>query len=440
MKRIAFLAAMLAAVAVARADEDIESRVTEFKLKNGLEVIVYVDSSAPVVSTDVFYKVGSYDEQAGYTGLSHMLEHMSFKHTDIYKPGDFDRLVDSAGGNNNGFTSDYYTGYYEDFAADRWEMALKIEAARMAKCIFPDSEFESEHQVVSEEQRLQENRPISQFYLQFGALAQLVHPLRNPGVGWPDDVRRFTVSAVRDWYRARYNPANAVLVIAGDVRPADVRPKVEKYFAKLVGTPVARADYYDLEPRQLGERRFTMRRKVKVPQVLIAWHAPGIRDSSYVAGSVLAGVLAQGRNSRLYKTLVTDSGLAVYVGGYNWVERDPDLLRLYITPKSDSFIPRIERLVDREVERMKTELVSDREIEQVKNGVLAEHVFERDDVSGMAFLLAANQILEGTWRAYKTFPEHVTRVTKEQVRDFSVKYLTRDNQTLGVLLPQKEEK
>ena len=439
MKRIAVAIILLAAVS-ARAEEDIESRVTEFKLKNGLEVIVYVDSSAPVVSTDVFYKVGSYDEQAGYTGLSHMLEHMSFKHTDIYKPGDFDRLVDSAGGNNNGFTSDYYTGYYEDFASDRWETALKIEAARMAKCVFPDSEFESEHQVVSEEQRLQENRPISQFYLQFGAIAQLVHPLRNPGVGWPDDVRRFTVSAVRDWYQRRYNPANAVLVIAGDVRPADAKLKVEKHFGKLAGTPVTRADYYDLEPKQIGERRLVMRRKVKVPQVLIAWHTPGVRDSGYVAGAVLGGVLAQGRNSRLYKTLVIDSGLAVSVGGYNWVERDPDLLRLYITPKSDSFIPRIERLVDREVERMKTELVSDREIEQVKNGVLAEHVFDRDDVSGMAFLLAANQILHGTWREYKTYPEQVTRVTKEQVRDFCRRYLTRENQTTGVLLPQKEER
>ena len=438
MKRIAVAIILLAAVS-ARADQGIESRVSEFKLKNGLEVIIYVDSSAPVVSTDVFYKVGSYDEQVGYTGLSHMLEHMSFKHTDIYKPGDFDRIVDSVGGNNNGFTSDYYTGYYEDFSSDRWEMALKIEAARMAKCIFPDSEFESEHQVVSEEQRLQENRPMSAFYLQLGAIATLAHPLRNPGVGWPDDVRRFTVAAVRDWYRSRhYNPANAVLVISGDVRPDDAKLKVEKHFGKLLGTPVPRADYYALEPKQIGERRLTMRRKVKVPQVLIARHTPGVRDSDYVAGAVLGGVLAQGRNSRLYKTLVTDSGLAVSVGGYNYVERDPDLLRLYITPKSDSFIPRIERLVDREVERMKTELVSDREIEQVKNGVLAEHVFDRDDVSGMAFLLAANQILFGTWRDYKTYPEQVTRVTKEQVRDFCGRYLTRENQTTGVLLPQKE--
>jgi zinc protease len=437
MKRTAFVIFLLAALS-ARAGEDVESRVTEFKLTNGLDVIVYVDSSAPVVSTDVFYRVGSYDEQTGHTGISHMLEHMTFKHTDIYRPGDFDRLVDSAGGNNNGFTSDYYTGYYEDFASDRWETALKIEASRMAKCVFPDSEFESEHQVVSEEQRLQENRPMSQFYVQFGALSTLAHPLRNPTIGWPDDVRRFSVGAVRDWYRRWYNPANAVLVVAGDVRPADVRPKVERHFGRLAGTPVARPDYYDLEPKQIGERRLTMRRNVKVPQMLVAWHTPGIRDSDYVAGSVLAGVLAQGRNSRLYRTLVTDSGLAVSVGGYNWVQRDPDMLRLYITPRSEDVIPRIERLVELEVARLRTELATEREIEKVKNGVLAENVFDRDDVSGMAYLLAANQILEGSWRAYRTFPEQVARVTREQVRDFCRDYLTRDNQTTGVLLPQKE--
>jgi len=438
MKRIA-VAIILLAVAGAWADQDIESRVTESKLKNGLEVIIYVDSSAPVVSTDVFYQVGSYDEHPGITGLSHMLEHMSFKHTDIYKPGDFDRIVDSVGGNNNGFTSDYYTGYYEDFSSDRWEMALKIEAARMAKCIFPDSEFESEHQVVSEEQRLQENRPMSAFYVQLGAMATLAHPLRNPTVGWADDVKHFTVGAVRDWYQRHYNPANAVLVISGDVRPADAKLKVEKHFGKLPGTPVVRADFYNIEPKQIGERRLLMRRRVKVPQMLMVWHTPGIRDSSYVAGDVLAGILVQGRNSRLYKTLVTDSGLAVSVGGYNYVERDPDLLRIYITPAAESLIPRIEKLVDAEIERAKAEPASTREMERVKNGVLAGQVFNRDDVSGMAYLLASSQILAGTWRDYEIYPERIQRVTKQQVQDFCKAYLTDENRTTGILLPEKKE-
>jgi zinc protease len=438
MKRIAVAIILLAAVS-ARADQGIESRVSEFKLKNGLEVIIYVDSSAPVVSTDVFYKVGGYDEQAGYTGLSHMLEHMSFKHTDIYKPGDFDRIVDSVGGNNNGFTSDYYTGYYEDFSSDRWEMALKIEAARMAKCIFPDSEFESEHQVVSEEQRLQENRPMSAFYLQLGAIATLAHPLRNPTVGWADDVKHFTVNKVRDWYQRHYNPANAVLVISGDVRPDDAKLKVEKHFGKLPGRPVERADFYNIEPKQTGERRLLMNRKVKVPQMLMVWHTPGIRDSNYVAGDVLAGILAQGRNSRLYKTLVTDSGLAVSVGGYNFVERDPDLLRIYITPAAESLIPRIEKLVDREIEKAETETLSTREMERVKNGVLAGQVFNRDEVSGMAYLLASSQILTGSWHDYEIYADRIQRVTKQQVQDFCKEYLTDENRTTGILLPEKAE-
>jgi zinc protease len=438
MKRIAVAIILLAAVS-ARADQDIESRVTEFKLANGLETIIYVDSSAPVVSTDVFYKVGGYDEQPGYTGLSHMLEHMSFKHTDIYKPGDFSRIVDSAGGNDNGFTSDYYTGYYENFSSDRWEMALRIEAARMAKCIFVDSEFTSEHQVVSEEQRLQENRPMSAFYLQLGAIATLAHPLRNPTVGWADDVKRYTVGAVRDWYQRHYNPANAVLIIAGDVRPDDAKLKVEKYFGKLIGTPVTRADFYNIEPKQTGERRLLMRSKVNVPQMLMVWHTPGIRDSNYVAGDVLAGILTQGRNSRLYKTLVTDSGLAVSVGGYNYVERDPDLLRIYITPKAESLIPRIEKLVDREIEKAESESLSTREMQRVKNGVLAGQVFDRDDVSGMAYLLASSQIVTGTWRDYEIYPDRIQRVTKQQVQDFCREYLTDDNRTTGILLPEKSE-
>jgi zinc protease len=368
-----------------------------------------------------------------------MLEHMSFKHTDIYKPGDFSRIVDSVGGNENGFTSDYYTGYYEDFSSDRWELALKIEAARMAKCIFVDSEFTSEHQVVSEEQRLQANRPMSAFYVQLGAIATLAHPLRNPTVGWADDVKRYTVSAVRDWYQRHYNPANAVLVISGDVRPDDARLKVQKYFGKLLGTPVVRADFYNIEPKQTGERRLLMRSKVNVPQMLMVWHTPGIRDSNYVAGDVLAGILVQGRSSRLYKTLVTDSGLAVSVGGYNYVERDPDLLRIYITPKAESLIPRIEKLVGREIVKVESESLSTREMQRVKNGVLTGQVFERDDVSGMAYLLASSQILTGTWRDYEIYPERINRVTKQQVQDFCREYLTDDNRTTGILLPEKAE-
>jgi len=431
--------AFLASLAVASSASDLESHVTEFMLPNGLDVIVYVDSSAPVVSTNVYYRVGSYDEELGNTGLSHMLEHMTFKHTDLYKPGDFDRVVESAGGQKNGFTSESFTAYYEDFARDRYEMALKLEAARMGRCVFPDSEFESEHQVVSEERRLHDNRPNSQMWEQFGATAILVHPSRNPTIGWPEDVRNFSIEAVREWYARHYNPANAVLAVCGDVRPDDVKAKAEKYFGRLPGRPVERRDYYDAEPGQNGERRITVRKRVRVPQVLIGFHSPGIRDTAeYFAGEVAGSIVGSGRSSRLYKKLVTELGLATGVWGGNSVDRDPNLVLVSVTPKAESLIPRIEQVVQAELTRLGDELVTERELQQVRNQVLADEYFQRDDVGSMAYFLARAKILYGDWRAMALYAPGIERVTAERVRAFCKKHLVPDNRTTGILIAAKE--
>ncbi|MEO0005750.1 MAG: pitrilysin family protein, partial [candidate division WOR-3 bacterium] len=392
-----------------------------------------------VVSVNIYYRVGSYDEQTGHTGISHMLEHMTFKHTDIYKPGDFDRILDSVGAFNNGFTSTYYTGYYEEIARDRWELALKLEAARMARCIFPDSEFESEHQVVAEERRLWDNRPTSTLWEQFEAIANLVHPHRNPTIGWSDDVANYTVEKVREWYQRYYNPANAVLVIAGDIRPAEVRAKVERYFGKVKGRPVKRADYYNIEPEPAGERRVTIRKRVSVPTLIIGFPTPGIRDSLYIIGDVIASILGAGRNSRLYRALVLDSALATSVSAWNSVEKDPGLMYFMITPKSETLIPRIERIVYQELERIKNEPVTERELTRVKNRVIADYIFERDDVSGIAYLLATSHITTGNWRTFIDQIAQVEQATPEQIMRFAEKYLTENRRIVGILVPEKKE-
>lgn len=419
--------------------EPIDSGIFEFKLKNGLEVIGYIDTSAPVVSVNVYYRVGSYDEPPEYTGISHMLEHMSFKHTDIYQPGDFDRILDSVGAINNGFTSTYYTGYYENIAKEHWELALKLEAARMGRCIFPDSEFETEHQVVAEERRLQDNRPTSALWEQFEATAFLANPQRNPTIGWPADVAAFTVEKVREWYHRYYNPANAILVIAGDIRPEEVRAKVQKYFGRLRGKPVKRADYYTVEPQLTGERRLILRKRVSVPTLIIGYPTPGIRESLYFAGDVIASILGSGRNSRLYRTLVLDSGLASSVAVWNSMEKDPGLLEIVITPKAESLIPKIEHLVYHHIARLRTEPVSDQELIQVKNRALADHIFERDDISDIAYLLATAQITTGDWRNFINQLAAIQTLSSEQLQQFCQRYLNENYRIVGILLPELKE-
>ncbi len=431
---------VLLAAAFAAPASDIESRVFEYDLANGLHIIVYVDSSAPVATTSVWYKVGSYDEPLGSTGLSHMLEHMTFKHTDFYKPGQLDRIIDSAGGNNNGFTSTYYTAYYEDFAKDRYELAMKIEAARMGSCVFSDSEFASEHQVVSEERRLRDNHPAGELWELFGATAQLVNPERNPTIGWSDDVRNYTVQAVREWYARYYNPANAVLVVCGDVQPEDVRARAQKHFGRLKGKPVERRDFYDVEPKQNGERRITIRRRVRVPSLLVGYQVPGIRDSAWYAGEVAGAILGGGETSWLYKKLVKELGLATSVWGGSGVSRDPSLFQVGVTPKAESLIPRIEQVVQAELDRAGSELASERELQQVRNQVLAGQAYRRDNMFGMTYWLASSYILFGTWRQVIDYAEHINRVTPEQVRDYCAAWLKTDNRTTGILVSSKEDK
>ncbi len=419
--------------------EPIESRVFEFRLKNGLLVLGYVDSSAPVVSVNVYYRVGSYDEQPGYTGISHMVEHMSFKRTDIYQPGDFDRILDSVGAYNNGFTSTYYTGYYEEIAKDRWELALKLEAARMARCIFPDSEFESEHQVVTEERRLGDNRPNTVLWEQFEATSFLVNPQRNPTIGWSEDVANFSAEMVRDWYQRYYNPANAVLVITGDIKPEEVKAKVEKYFGKIKGKPLTRADYYNIEPPLRGERKLTIRKRVSVPTLLIGFPTPGIRDSLYFLGDVIASILGAGRNSRLYRRLVIDSGFAVRVSVWNSVQRDPGLLEIMVTPKAESLIPKIENVIYWELSKLQRELVTEQELARVKNQAFASYIFERDDISDIAWLLATSQITADNWRHFLTHIERIQATTPQQIQEFTQKYLNPENRLVGALLPEVEK-
>ncbi len=394
-----------------------------------------------MVSTTVWYAVGAYDEPVGKTGISHMLEHMTFKHTDAYTPGTFHRMIKEAGGRSNGFTSTYYTAYYETFASDRWEFSLELEASRMATCRFDEEEFASEHQVVTEEWRLGQNRPTRKLWTEYEAVAFLAHPLRTPVIGWGDDIAHYTCAAVEDWYHRHYNPANAVLVIAGDVRPGPALAKVKKHFGPLKGTPVARTDFYDIEPEQTGERRLVLRRNTTAPALLVGYHVPGIRETTdYYAAELIEGILLQGLSSRLHRVLTKETGLAAWVGGGNYVSRDPAQFTISVTPKTEQDIPEIERVIEEELEKLKTEPVTDRELEKVHNQVQAEQVFNQDDPWGIAYRMARYHITTGSWRFMEQYPQGIRQVTTDHIQDFARRFFRPENRTVAQLLGMKEEK
>src|SRR5262245_49560551 len=280
---------------LAFATEDVRRTV----LTNGLVVLTKEVHTSPIVTSMIWYRVGSRNEEVGHTGKSHFLEHMLFKGTDRFKKGEIDRLTLKNGGANNAFTSHDFTAYYFNFASDRWQIALEIEADRMVNCTFVPEEFEAEKKVVIEELKTGLDSPWGLLLQEQEASAYKIHPYRNPIVGWLQDVERATVEQQQAYYRRYYHPNNATLVIAGDFDSQDVLKKVEHTFGSIPAGPPPGAMLLE-EPPQRGERRLVVRWRSKVPRLAIAYHAPEIAHSDSYALQVLAVLLAEGKASRLY--------------------------------------------------------------------------------------------------------------------------------------------
>src|SRR5215831_7280514 len=266
-------------------------------LPNGLTVITKEAHDRPVVATVIWYRVGSKNEELGQTGKSHFLEHMLFKGTDRFKKGEIDLITLKNGGGNNAFTSHDFTAYYFNFASDRWEVALDIEADRMVNCAFDPEEFEAEKKVVIEELKTGLDSPWGLLLQEVEASAYKIHPYHNPIVGWLQDVERATVQSQQAYYRRYYHPNNATLVIAGDFDTADVLKKVDRLFGSIPTGPQPPAMLMR-EPDQRGERRLVVRWRSKVPRLAVAYHAPEIAHPDTYALQVLAVVLAEGKASR----------------------------------------------------------------------------------------------------------------------------------------------
>jgi len=247
-------------------------------LDNGLVVLTKELHTSPVVTSMIWYRVGSRNEELGQTGKSHFLEHMLFKGTGRFKKGQIDLLTLKNGGNNNAFTSHDFTAYYFNFASDRWQIALDIEADRMINCVFEADEFEAEKKVVIEELKGGLDSPWGLLVQEVNAAAYKVHPYRNPVIGWLNDVERATATEQQAYYRKHYQPNNAILVLAGDFDSSKVLDEVANRFGGIPsGLPPAQPVI--TEPEQKGEKRIAVRWRSRVPRIAMAYHAPAIADS-----------------------------------------------------------------------------------------------------------------------------------------------------------------
>lgn len=443
MKRWQIALAALALVGAGSAPAQQDWAVSEHTLDNGLQVLVREDHRAPVVVSQVWYRVGSSYERRGETGISHLFEHMMFKGTERYPRGEFSEIISREGGRENAFTGRDFTAYFEVLAADRLEVALELEADRMANLRIQPEDLERERQVVLEERRLRiEDQPSGRFSLRYSPVAHPASPYAHPIIGWADDLRHIDVEALRDWYARWYVPANATLVVAGDVEPEAVFALAEEYFGDIPAGEAPEA----MAPEGLeapGERRLTYRDpQARVPQVRLGYGVPSAATAEDAVDPyallMLAMVLDGGDGARLGERLVRGEQVAAGAGaGYSPVSRLDTEFTLYGTPREGD-VDALEAALREEVAALREAPVGEEELERARSQLLADHLFELDSVFYQAMQIGQLETTGIGWEALREFEERVRAVTAEDLQRVAREYLTRDRLTVGVMLPEAE--
>ncbi len=416
--------------------------IQEFKLDNGLKLIVQEDHRSPVVVSQVWYRAGSLDEVNGKTGVAHVLEHMMFKGTKQVKAGQFSRLIAAAGGKENAFTSTDYTCYFQQLEKSHLPLSFKLEADRMANLQLTDEEFAKEIKVVMEERRWRtDDKPQSKVNEAFQGAVYRAHPYSRPVIGFMNDLENMTADDAREWYNNWYAPNNATLVVVGDVKAEEVYKLAKQYFGKLKPKvlPVRKPQ---VEPEQLGERRVVVKAPAKLPYLLMGYHVPALNnpdtDWEPYALEVLAGVLSGNPAARLNQRLVRESKLAIDASaGYDLMSRGrQSVFALDATPSEGKTVAELEAALIQQIEAIKESGVTAEELERVKAGVIAADVYKRDSMFYQGMQIGTIETIGFPWKILEDYPNKLRAVTPEQVQAVAKKYLLPDNLTVATLDPQ----
>lgn len=420
--------------------------IQEFKLSNGLKLIVQEDHRAPVVVSQVWYRAGALDEVNGKTGVAHVLEHMMFKGTKTLPAGQFSRLIAAAGGKENAFTGQDYTCYFQQLEKSNLPLSFKLEADRMKNLQITDEEFAKEIKVVMEERRWRtDDKPQSKVNEQFQAIAFRTHPYARPVVGFMNDLENMTADDAREWYNNWYEPNNAIVVVVGDVNANDVFKLAQQYFGPLkAGALPTRKP--QKEPVQIGERRAVVKAPGKLPFLAMGFHTPTLPNNGQktdlewepYALEVLAGILSGNDSARLNQKLVRESSIALDVGaGYDSTARGQEsLFELAGTPAEGKTVAELEAALLVQIELIKTGGVTQQELNRVKAAVIASDVYQRDSMFYQAMQIGQLETMGYSWRLLKDQSEKLKAVTSEQIQAVAKKYLVKDNMTVATLDPQ----
>ncbi|MFL6229212.1 MAG: M16 family metallopeptidase [Pyrinomonadaceae bacterium] len=432
-------------------------RVREFRLANGLKVLLVENSVAPVVTVCVLYRVGSRNEAVGHTGSTHLLEHMMFKGTPEFNKARGTQIaatLQKIGADFNATTWYDRTNYFETVPSDQLELALRLEADRMRNSLIADEDRQAEMTVVRNELERGQNEPAMVLDEAVYAAAFREHPYHHPTIGWRADVENVPTSRLKAFYDTFYHPNNATLVVVGDFAEGACLSLIEKYFGAHAATSDPVPEVYTDEPAQEGERRLVVRRAGELALVQIAWHAPSVLGETRVLSDaelaaraaappeendiyalvVLAAAMSHGVTSRLYQSLV-ERELAVSVQANCDQFRDPGLFSIYATVRPSVEPREVERVIISEMKRIAEEGLSAGEIEKAKRQIVAHTAYDRDGTHNVAAQISEAEAV-ADWRFYETYATRIAGVTPAEVRRAALKYFTEDNRTVGHFIPK----
>ncbi|OEC35098.1 zinc protease [Pseudomonas cuatrocienegasensis] len=416
----------------------------EFSLDNGLKVIVREDHRAPVVVSQLWYKVGSSYETPGQTGLSHALEHMMFKGSAKLGPGDASRVLRELGAEENAFTSDDYTAYYQVLARDRLAVAFELEADRLASLRLPPEEFKREIEVIKEERRLRtDDRPSNLAFERFKAMAYPASGYHTPTIGWMADLERMTVEELRTWYEAWYAPNNATLVVVGDVSVSEVKVLAERYFGPIPARTVPPAKM-PLELAAPGERRMTLYLKTQLPSLIMGFNVPGLATAEAPrqvhALRLIAALLDGGYSARLPTRLERGEELVSGASAwYNAYPRGDSLFILSATPNSQTgkTLEQAEAGLWRELQDLQAKPPSAEELARVRAQVIAGLVYERDSITSQATTIGQLETVGLSWKLIDQELAELEAVTPADIQAAAKTFFTRDRLSVAHVLPEE---
>jgi zinc protease len=412
------------------------------KLDNGLEVVVVPDTRAPVVTHMVWYRVGAADEPQGKSGIAHFLEHLMFKGSEKIPPGEFSKIVARLGGQDNAFTSQDITSYFQRVAKEKLPQVMEMEADRMANLKLGEKEVLTERKVILEERRSRvDNDPGALLQEQLMAALYLVHPYHSPVIGWEGEMRGLDRGDAQDFYKKFYAPNNAILVVTGDVQPEEVMALAKETYGKIPANPeVGAPRVRPAEPEPLAERRVILRDgrvgKATFERYYLVPSATSATEGEAEALQVLARIIGSSSTSRIYTALVRDEKKASNATAfYSSIALDTGRFGFYAVSAGDTKLEDIEASTDRVIDEVIRNGVTPEELERAKTGEIANLIYASDSQQSLAHTYGWNLATGRTIADVESKQERLRAVTREQVQAVAAKYLDRKRSVTGYLIP-----